>query len=122
MTSFSVNGKGLERHATDQPLYDFDFAQFYRAVADPVTAAMTGYRSRGMMMLRDDFIALYDEVDPGVSSQFTWVTQSDFPLQNVLHYILMANCRLHWIACSPLDRGAASSVGHRSHATGRGSE
>ena len=89
VTGFSVGGKGLGRHPTDQPLYDFGFAQFYRALgtAGPADAAghektaggAPAYLSRGIMMLRDDYIALYDDVEGEAEGQFVWVNAWDLP-------------------------------------------
>jgi len=79
ITAFSVAGKGLGRNSTDQPLYDFDFAQFYRAVAQAETAQETGYRSRVMMLLRDDYAVIYDDVEGNVEGQFAWVNIYEMP-------------------------------------------
>lgn len=65
---------------TDQPLYDFGFAQFYRALANATNLPLTSYKSRGMMMLRDDYIALSDEMEDNTKQgQFAWSTAWDFP-------------------------------------------
>ncbi|MCH7726198.1 MAG: hypothetical protein IH991_06940 [Planctomycetes bacterium] len=79
VTSFSVAGQSLGYHPTDQPLFDFEFAQWYRAVADPRLAAKTKYRSRGIMMLRDDYIVVYDDVDGTTEGQFTWSSGGQSP-------------------------------------------
>lgn len=69
--------QGLGRHATDQPLYDFGFAQFYRALAEKPDAV---YRSLGMMMLRDDYVVLQNDVtDPATPGQFVWANTSALP-------------------------------------------
>jgi hypothetical protein len=79
LCSFSIAGQGLGRHATDQILYDFDFAQFYRVLADPAIAAKTGYRSRGLMMLRNDYLVIHDDADKDVQGQFAWANATDLP-------------------------------------------
>ena len=76
---FSVDGQGLDWHATDQPLFDFGFAQFYRAVADPNSAKKTGYLSRGLMMLRDEGLLFFDDVRGNTAGQFTWNNSGDLP-------------------------------------------
>jgi hypothetical protein len=60
-------------------LYDFEFAQFVR------TPPGDGrYRSRWVMMVRDEFVAIYDEVeDDYVEGTFQWVNETEgasFPL------------------------------------------
>ena len=49
VSAFSVGGEGLGYHSTDQPLFDFGFAQFYRAVAEPDRARKIRYHSRGKL-------------------------------------------------------------------------
>jgi hypothetical protein len=89
VTGFSVGGRGLGRHATDQLLYDFGFAQFYRARGEQgrgdaprhelTLGGAKGYSSRAIMMLRDDYIALYDDVAEQSEGQFVWVSGSQLP-------------------------------------------
>ena len=77
ITDFTVDGKGLDPTPTDQLLYDFDFAQFYRVLAPQADAQ---YRARGLMLLRDDYLVLSDEVsDPSVRGTFNWVSVYDLP-------------------------------------------
>ncbi|MBL7187726.1 MAG: hypothetical protein ISS70_15495 [Phycisphaerae bacterium] len=76
VSAFNVSGKGMEATPTDQLLYDFDFAQFYRQPAK----AGEAYRARGVMLLRDDYLVLSDEVqDAAVPGTFNWVTLFDPP-------------------------------------------
>lgn len=76
VTAFNVDGKGMDATPTDQLLYDFDFAQFYRELGK----AGAAYRARGMMMLRDDYLVLCDEVqDPSTPGTFNWVTLFEAP-------------------------------------------
>jgi len=75
VTSFTVDGKGLGRRPTDQVLYDFDFAQFYRALGTGESKC----RARAMMMLRDDCIVLHDDVDGDAAGQFVWASVLDVP-------------------------------------------
>ena len=79
VSAFSVDGQGLGYHPTDQPLYDFDFAQFYRAVADPNVASQTKYNSRGVMLLRDDYFIVFDDVEGQAAGQFTWSSGGQMP-------------------------------------------
>jgi len=69
--------KGLARGKTDQLLYDFGFAQFYRQLSADDTAA---YRARAVMLLRDDYLVVADEVasakTPGI---FSWASIYDLP-------------------------------------------
>jgi hypothetical protein len=76
VTAFNVNGDGLATGPTNQLLYDFDFAQFYRQTGKETDA----YRARGLMLLRDDYLVLSDEVaDATVSGTFNWVSVYDLP-------------------------------------------
>ena len=76
VSAFNVDGKGMETTPTDQLLYDFDFAQFYRQPARDGAA----YRARGVMLLRDDYLVLSDEVQgAAVAGTFNWVTLFDPP-------------------------------------------
>jgi len=67
LTVFNVNGAGLGEHKVDGPLCNFGGAQFYRALGSNAP-----YLSRGVMMLRDDYIAIYDDVDGDASGTFQW--------------------------------------------------
>ncbi len=65
---FNLNGKSLGAHQVDGLLYDFDFAQYYK-----VAGSNPAYPWRGVMMLRDDYLAVYDHVaDPGAVGKFQW--------------------------------------------------
>ena len=80
ITAFSVNGRGLGRHATDQPLLDFDFAQFYRALADPAEVRQTGYLSRGLLLLGDECLLVFDHVaQRETAGQFAWINAGELP-------------------------------------------
>ncbi|MDQ3621876.1 MAG: hypothetical protein M3463_05205, partial [Verrucomicrobiota bacterium] len=79
VSSFSVGGKGLGRRDTDQPLYDFGFAQFYRAMANPNAGGKAGYKSRGMMMVRGDYVVLSDEVEGEPEGQLVWANAWEMP-------------------------------------------
>jgi len=71
LSAFIVNDDGLRFGPTDQLLYDFDFAQFYRH------AGREGddYQARGLMLLRDDYLVLSDEVkNADVAGTFNWVS------------------------------------------------
>ncbi|MGB8353720.1 MAG: hypothetical protein WCD79_07535 [Chthoniobacteraceae bacterium] len=76
VSAFNVKGKGLSVGPTDQLLYDFDFAQFYRQPGKVEDA----YLARGLMLLRDDYLVISDEVrDAGVPGTFNWVSIFDLP-------------------------------------------
>ena len=76
VSAFNVGGKGMDGTSTDQLLYDFDFAQFYRQPAKEGES----YRARAVMLLRDDCLVLSDEVrDATVPGTFNWVTLFDPP-------------------------------------------
>ncbi len=89
VSAFSVNGKGLGQHATDQILYDFGFAQYCRALGSGVdnaddpqgqpSAGAPQYLARGLMLLRDEYAAIYDDVKQAAEGQFTWVNRWDLP-------------------------------------------
>ena len=79
VTAFSVDGQGLGPHASDQPLFDFGFAQFYRAVADPIRAKRTGYLSRGILLSGDKFILVHDDVENQAEGRFVWVNSGSLP-------------------------------------------
>jgi len=76
VTSFSVAGQGLGRRRTDQPFYDFGFAQFYRALGADGSKCL----SRAMMLLRDDCLVLYDDVEGDVEGQFVWANVFALPV------------------------------------------
>ncbi len=50
----TVHGQGLAEAPTDQLLYDFDFAQFYRQPG----REGDDYRARALMLLRDDYLVV----------------------------------------------------------------
>jgi hypothetical protein len=76
LSAFNVNGKGLTAGPTDQLLYDFDFAQFYRQPGKEGD----DYLARGVMLLRDDYLVLSDEVrDATIPGTFNWVNVYDLP-------------------------------------------
>ena len=67
ISAFNVKEQGLRAGPTDQLLYDFDFAQFYRQAGH----ADDDYGARGVMLLRDDYLVLSDEVkSPDVAGTF----------------------------------------------------
>jgi hypothetical protein len=76
ISAFNVKEQGLRTGPTDQLLYDFDFAQFYRQAGQ----ADDDYGARGVMLLRDDYLVLSDEVkSPDVAGTFNWVSVYDLP-------------------------------------------
>ncbi|MBL7040000.1 MAG: hypothetical protein ISR77_15290 [Pirellulaceae bacterium] len=71
---FNLDGKSLGAHRVDGVLYDFDFAQFYKAAG-----SNPAYPWRGVMMLRDDYLAVYDHVaDPKAVGKFQWCNYEAF--------------------------------------------
>ena len=79
VSAFSVAGKGLGYHPTDQPLFDFGDVQFYRAVASPEHAGRTAYHSRGILLVRDEYIAVFDDVEGRAGGRFTWSSGGTMP-------------------------------------------
>ena len=81
ISAFNVGKQGLRPGPTDQLLYDFDFAQFYRQpqfVKEGQPPAP--YLARGVMLLRDDYLVVSDEVqDNSVAGTFNWVNVYDLP-------------------------------------------
>jgi hypothetical protein len=76
LSAFDVQGKGLTSTPTDQLLYDFGFAQFYRQ------PGMDGdtYEARSLMLLRDDYLVIADEVKADdVPGTFNWVSLYGLP-------------------------------------------
>ena len=62
-------------------LYDFGFAQYYRADALPPTtpnpaATPNPYLYRGVVMVRGDYLAVFDHVQDGAAGKFGWVNES----------------------------------------------
>jgi len=81
ISAFNVQKKGLGAGPTDQLLYDFDFAQFYRQPQFVKPGGLPApYLARGVMLLRDDYLVLSDEVkDDTVAGTFNWVSVYDLP-------------------------------------------
>jgi hypothetical protein len=76
ISAFNVKEQGLAVGPTDQLLYDFDFAQFYRQPGHPGD----DYGARGLMLLRDDYLVLSDEVkSPDVPGTFNWASIYQMP-------------------------------------------
>jgi hypothetical protein len=64
----NLDGKSLGAHEVDGLLWHFDFAQYYQAAG-----SNPAYPWRGVMMLRDDCLAVYDHVaDPQAIGKFQW--------------------------------------------------
>jgi len=66
-------------------LYDFDFAQFYRVRGGgeedtKSRRGIEGYLARAVMLLRDDYLVISDEVEsPETKGRFSWVSCFDLP-------------------------------------------
>jgi len=65
---FEVEGRALGVHATDGVLYNFGDVQFYRA-----NGSNPAYRSRDVLLVGDDYLALRDRVVGNTSGKFHWV-------------------------------------------------
>ena len=74
LSALQVERSSLGASTASGVLYNFGFAQFYRAVAD---ASASPYKARGVMMLRGDYIAMCDTVDPGHEGRFNWINSSN---------------------------------------------
>ena len=71
---FNLDGKSLGAHGVDGLLYDFDFAQYYRAAG-----SNPAYPWRGAMMVRDGYLAVYDHVaDRKAAGKFQWCNYESF--------------------------------------------
>jgi uncharacterized protein YjdB len=69
LSVFSVNNASLKEHISDGILYDFGYAQYYKALGKENEP----YLSRGVMMIRDDYLAIYDDVaSESVTGTFYW--------------------------------------------------
>ena len=74
LSAFSIQGEGLNPSPSKQLLYDFGFAQFCRIQGE------APYLARGLLLVRDDYIALCDEVSPGApAGQFIWASLFQMP-------------------------------------------
>ncbi|SDC43177.1 Uncharacterized conserved protein YjdB, contains Ig-like domain [Paenibacillus sp. UNCCL117] len=69
LSDFVPTGSGVS--LGDRPvegvLYNFDFAQYYRAEGKSAS-----YLGRGVMMVRDDYLSIYDDLSPSASGTFYW--------------------------------------------------
>jgi hypothetical protein len=57
-------------------MYNFGFAQYYRADAD-YQSGVSPYKSRAVMMVRGDYIAVRDEVEGVGGGSFNWTNESN---------------------------------------------
>ncbi|TXK84476.1 PA14 domain-containing protein [Paenibacillus sp. N3.4] len=70
---YQVNGKALGAHPVDGVLYNFGFGQYYKALAN---AGNAPYLSRGVLMIRNDYIGIYDDLSNTTSDgTFQWVNR-----------------------------------------------
>lgn len=69
ISTYQVGNNALNYGETDEVLYNFDFAQFFRG-----GDYKSGYISRAVMMVREDYVGIYDDVNPGTSGIFKWET------------------------------------------------
>ena len=68
--------RALGPHPADGVLYDFGGAQFYRALAQGTEAAP--YLSRSVLMVRDDFLAVHDDLsDANARGTFRWSNEEE---------------------------------------------
>ncbi len=68
---FNIDGQSLGARAERNVLYNFDSAQYYLAQGNN-----PDYTGRGVLMIRDDFIAVYDHVAEGKQGKFQWVNEA----------------------------------------------
>jgi len=69
---FNLNGRSLGAHPVDELLHNFHEAQFYRA-----NGSHEVYKWRGVMMRRNDYLAVYDRVaDDQAKGEFQWINEA----------------------------------------------
>jgi hypothetical protein len=74
---FHCEGKvSLGAALADSVLYNFDFAQYYQAMSTDTALTPPPYKYRSVMMVRGDYLAIFDHVQDGVSGAFQWVNES----------------------------------------------
>lgn len=74
LSDLQVNRSSLGVSVASNVLYDFGFAQFYRAAAVNRNGT-SPYLSRGVMMVRGDYIAVHDEMNSGAEGKFNWANE-----------------------------------------------
>jgi hypothetical protein len=60
----------------DGVLYNFDFAQYYRAEASTTGLLPNPYRYRSVVMVRGDYLGIFDHVQDAAPGTFQWVNES----------------------------------------------
>ncbi len=68
VSAFNIDGESLGFHPTDGVLYNFGPIQFYRA-----NSSRDDYLNRDVMMVRDDYIAIFDNIRNETKGTFNWV-------------------------------------------------
>jgi hypothetical protein len=74
LSLLQVGKQSLGPSTTTSVLYDFGFAQFYRAEASKSPAP---YQSRAAMLVRGDYLALADRLIEGQAGDFHWVNETN---------------------------------------------
>ncbi|MFC5701744.1 discoidin domain-containing protein [Cohnella faecalis] len=70
---FQLNGKSLGDHKADGILYNFGEVQYYNAAANGSSAP---YLSRGILMVRGDYIGIYDDLSGAAANgAFQWTNR-----------------------------------------------
>lgn len=75
LSALQVGRNSLGASPEPGVLYNFGFAQYYRAAAHD-EKNRSPYKARGVMMVRGDYIAVRDEVDDGAPGAFHWSNES----------------------------------------------
>lgn len=106
---FLVNSASLGNKGPDGVLYDFGYAQYYKANGESATGP---YLSRGVMMVRDDYIAVYDDVSSNsINGTFYW-NNSGYKFNAALPPIYPvregSGDQLHLVGSSPVSVSAKS--------------
>jgi len=60
----------------DNVLYNFGFAQYFRVDASPTSKVPNPYLYRGVVMVRGDYLAVYDHTQDGAAGKFDWINTS----------------------------------------------
>jgi hypothetical protein len=68
---FQVGKASLGASPADSVLHNFGFAQFYRAQAN-TQKGTPAYQSRAVIMVRGDYLAVYDQAQSADSGTFNW--------------------------------------------------
>ena len=76
LSDLQAGQSSLGASLASEVLYNFDFAQYYRAAAINQNGN-SPYRSRGVVMVRGDYVAVHDEIESGVAGKFNWANEGN---------------------------------------------